>query len=373
MNESKDRTGNEVAGPESESAVRTEAVTESEAHLRLVLETAGLGVWEWNVVDDVVHVSERLLPALGLREGAAFPNYETALASVCDEDRERCDQAVKRALAGEGSFALEFRVVWPDGSLQWISSTALVFRDASGSAVRMIGVTNDITERKQSERTRAELLARIVAAQEDERRRVSRELHDEMGQSLAALIVGLESLKGQLGDEQPARERIRELQDLANRLSQDVHLMAWELRPPALDDLGLEAALRRYVTQWSRRTNVAADWHAQGIDTRRLPSQIETTIYRVVQEALTNVIKHAAASRVSVIVNASGESVSAIVEDDGKGFDAEATAQAAKSHRKLGLVGIRERVWLVGGAASIESAPGRGTTVYARIPLAQDG
>src|SRR5262249_59052507 len=132
------------------------------------------------------------------------------------------------------------------------------------------------------------LLSRIVAAQEEERRRVSRELHDQMGQSLAALIVGLESLKANFADAPPALDRLRELQDMANGLSQKVHSLTWDLRPPALDDLGLHMALQRYVEQWSERSRIEVDWHANGFASRRLPSRVQTTLYRVVQEALTN-------------------------------------------------------------------------------------
>jgi two-component system CheB/CheR fusion protein len=306
---------------------------------------------------------------VGLAAGAVIPHYNATLAIVHEEDRMRYDLAIDQALKGLADYELEFRVVWPDGSVHWIASKGLVLRNRAGEPVRMIGVAMDISERKQAEQLRYQVLSRIVAAQEDERRRVSRELHDQMGQNLAALMVGLEALKANFAEAPPALDRLRELQELANGLSQEVHSLAWELRPPALDDLGLHTALQRYVEQWSERSGVAVDWHTNGFTSRRLPSEVETTLYRVVQEALTNVLKHAQASRVSVILRIAADNVLVIVEDNGKAFDAEFTMQTLDPSYKLGLVGMRERVLLVNGTLNIESVPGHGTTMYVRIPL----
>ncbi|MEN3336221.1 MAG: hypothetical protein V7641_5586 [Blastocatellia bacterium] len=342
--------------------------SESVARLQLALEAADMATWDWDIVHDVLDYSRRLGPMVGLAPGADIPHYNATLAIVHEEDRLRYDQAIDQALKGVADYELEFRVVWPDGSVHWIASKGLVLRNGAGEPVRMIGVAMDITERKQAEQLRYQVLSRIVAAQEDERRRVSRELHDQMGQNLAALSVGLEALKANCAAA-PALDHLRQLQELANGLSQKVHSLAWELRPPALDDLGLHTALQRYVEQWSERSGVAVDWHTNGFTTRRLPSEVETTLYRVVQEALTNVLKHAQASRVSVILRATADNVLVIVEDNGEGFDAEFTRPALDPHYRLGLVGMRERVLLVNGTLNIESAPGHGTTMYVRIPL----
>jgi two-component system, NarL family, sensor histidine kinase UhpB len=343
---------------------------DSEARLRLALEAAGMATWEWDTVQDVLHYSPQLGPMLGLAPGGVHANYKAFLAIVHEQDRDRVEQAVEHALKKTDDYEFEFRVVWPDGSVHWVAGKGLVLRNEAGVAERMIGVTMDITERKKAEQSRYHLLNRTVTAQEEERRRVSRELHDQMGQSLAALIVGLEALKSDCPDSSAARERVRELQELANHLSQAAHSLAWELRPPALDDLGLPMVLERYVAHWSERSHVAVDWHANGFTSQRLPSEIETTLYRVVQEALTNVLKHAQSTRVSLILRATSDSVLAIIEDNGKGFDADAML-CADPHDKLGLVGMQERVLLVNGTLHIESLPGQGTTVYVRVPLVE--
>lgn len=342
---------------------------DSETRLRLALEATGMATWEWDIINDTLHYSPQLGPMLGLAAGATHPNCKAFGAIIYPEDQPRFEQAIARALEGPADYRLEFRVIWPDETVHWLASRGLIVRNEAGEPWRMIGVTMDITERKQAEQSRYQLLNRIVTAQEEERRRVSRELHDQMGQSLAALMVGLESLKVNFADAPPVLDRLRELQDMANGLSQKVHSLAWDLRPPALDDLGLHLALQRYVEHWSERSQIVVDWHTNGFTSRRLPSRVETTLYRVVQEALTNVLKHAQASRVSLIMRAAADSVSAIVEDNGRGFDAELTMHALDPHYKLGLVGMQERVLLVNGTLNIESVFGYGTTVYVRIPL----
>ena len=148
----------------------------------------------------------------------------------------------------------------------------------------------------------------------------------------------------------------------------------WNSGPTALDDLGLQAALANYAEGWSERSGIEVDFHGTGLDEVRLPVLIETALYRVVQEALTNVLKHSAAQRVSVVLQRSPGQMSAVVEDDGRGFDADRAPAASAAERRLGLLGMRERVALIGGTLTVESGVGRGTTVIARIPLsAGDG
>jgi PAS domain S-box-containing protein len=227
----------------------------------------------------------------------------------------------------------------------------------------------EIAERKQAEAARAEALQRLVTAQEDERRRISRELHDTLGQYLTALQVGLQTVKEQDGCPADVTESITRMQALALRMDEEVERLSFELRPPALDDLGLEDALRRHVQEWSASSGIAADLHTKSLDHQRLPTSLETAVYRVVQEALTNVRKHARATSVSLIVERRREEVLAIIEDDGCGFDPDAVKHARGSRYKLGLVGMLERAALAGGRLDIESAPGAGTTIYLHVPI----
>ncbi len=266
------------------------------------------------------------------------------------------------------SEALEFRVVDKAGGIRWVrKSSRPIFHGDQFMGTR--GLVTDITERKHDEASRMQLLRRLVTAQEEEQRRLSRELHDQTGQSLAALMLGLKSIEDSDQLRETARNRLRQLQELTNQLAHDVHNLAADLRPTALDDLGLHTALSNYLEEWSDRTKIRADFHCNGLIKERLPRQIETAVYRIVQEALTNVVKHANAQNASVILEYRGNRVQAIIEDDGIGFDAERMLSATNEDRRLGLVGMQERVALLEGDLNIESTPASGTTVIIHIPV----
>jgi PAS domain S-box-containing protein len=227
----------------------------------------------------------------------------------------------------------------------------------------------EIAERQQAEATREELRRELLHAQEEERRRIARELHDQMGQNLTALNLGLKALQEADPRSSTLKRLVPPLQDLAAQTARDLHRVALELRPAALDDLGLANALRSLVESWSARCGIAADLEPGQYAARGVPSDIETTLYRIVQEALNNVAKHSGARHVSIILRHTSSHAQVIVEDDGRGFDAESTLHAAKVRGRLGLVGMRERLVLVGGALEVESAPGRGTTLLVRVPI----
>jgi signal transduction histidine kinase len=224
-------------------------------------------------------------------------------------------------------------------------------------------------ERMRAEAARGELLAQLVTAQEEERRRIALELHDQLGQYVTALMLGLKALQDS-GELAGANERLQQLLRLADQLGEEAHRLAWELRPSALDDLGLQGTLRNYLEEWARRFRLAVDFHSNGL-LDRLPAQIETALYRITQEALTNVAKHAQARHVSVILERRQGRVLAIVEDDGRGFDTVEVLERAHTARRMGLVGMHERARLIGGELEIESAPGEGTTIYVRVLLTE--
>jgi two-component system CheB/CheR fusion protein len=228
----------------------------------------------------------------------------------------------------------------------------------------------EIDARKRAVEAHSDALRRLVDAEERERRRVSRELHDQLGQDLTALKLGLKVFRAQDTMSPALQKCVRQLDQLADKLLRDVHRLAWELRPVALDDFGLELALQRYARDWSGQTGVPLDFHSQGLEQSRLPPEVETTFYRVAQEALTNISRHAQAHRVSLILEQRHGGVSLIIEDDGIGFDTTLAAADSPQPRQLGLLGMRERVLLAGGQFNVESSASAGTAVYARIPIA---
>jgi chemotaxis family two-component system sensor kinase Cph1 len=207
-----------------------------------------------------------------------------------------------------------------------------------------------------------------VADQEAERLRIARELHDTLGQSLALLQLGLEALVGGQADSEAFEGSVAALRSLAAELGRDLNRLAWEIRPTALDDLGIQTAIRNLMEAWSERSAIPFDLHIS-LNDERLPSEIGTTLYRVLQEALTNVVRHANATRVGVVLGATERLISLIIEDDGQGFLSDTVDLGNLPPKRLGLLGIRERVALVEGSLEVESSPGKGTTVFVRIPL----
>jgi len=224
-------------------------------------------------------------------------------------------------------------------------------------------------ERLRHEMDEREALRRkLLHAQEEERRRIARELHDQMGQNLTALNVGLKSLlDGQ--SRSGLDSRVQHLQELATQTARDLHRVAVELRPAALDDLGLVKAIRALIETWSTRYRIDVDFEAGQYEAAGVSSEIETILYRIIQEALNNVAKHSGATRVALVLGRTEEQVQAIIEDDGRGFDARVTSQSGNGSGRLGLLGIRERLGIVGGNFKIESAPKRGATLFVRIPI----
>ncbi|HET7567779.1 MAG TPA: GAF domain-containing protein [Gaiellaceae bacterium] len=213
-----------------------------------------------------------------------------------------------------------------------------------------------------SRRVAREALQRVVTAQELERRRLARELHDETGQALTSILLGLGMIE-EAAISDRTKQAVDDVRDLVRATLQDVRQLAVELRPKALDDFGLVAALERLTESFREQTGIGVEF-VPALPGGRLPPEIETALYRIVQESLTNVVKHARASKVSVVLTRKDDSVSVIVEDDGIGFEPARTRDGG-----LGLVGMRERVGLLGGRLTVESRPGAGTTFVAEVPL----
>lgn len=216
------------------------------------------------------------------------------------------------------------------------------------------------------ERQHAELLQRVIAAQEEERKRVARELHDHTGQSLTSLLIGLRTLD-KLQSIGEVRAAVREMRAHATQALEELHQLAYELRPSALDDLGLVAALQRYAEDFGRRTGVRMEVELDPIEGIKLEPATEIALYRIVQEALTNVAKHAEATTASVVLHVRGSALLLIIEDDGKGFEVPDIPHSEGKH--FGLMGMYERVNLLGGKLTVESSPGSGTAIYVEVPL----
>jgi len=244
------------------------------------------------------------------------------------------------------------------------SDNQLLFQSYANLAAVAIQNTLLFEEVRRSNKQLHGLSQRLMKAQEEERLHLSRELHDESGQLLTALTVQLGLLDRTLDHPEAMREKIEELKNTANEIQENLHQLAVNLRPASLDHIGLVTTLQQFITEFNRQYHFSVDFEAVGMEGRRLPGDIETTVFRIVQESLTNVILHSQAKHVEVLLNLLNRNVILIVEDDGIGFMP--TTIGTEDH--LGLFGMRERVEMLGGIFLIESTPGTGTTIKAEIP-----
>ena len=350
------------------------ALRESEERLRLAFAGAQEGVWDWNLETGAVLYSPRWIEMLGYEAHEIEPHV-SAWERLIHPDDVHLAQRLNESLAGGAqTYEGEFRLRHKHGQYIHVLSRGFpVRRDPGGPVVRIVGTHFDLTarkeaealaERQRTEQARTEWLTRLVFAQEDERRRIAREMHDQFGEQLTALARRIERLREAANGRPEMTAPIEALEEVARQLDRDVEQLVWELRPTALDDLGLRAALENYVRNWSQREGIPADLHTSGLLDDRLPSETETTLYRIAQEALTNAARHSRATRVDVILERRDVHVVLIIEDNGVGFD---PARTTTDRLGFGLVGMQERAALVGAQLQIESAPGEGTTVLLRL------
>jgi signal transduction histidine kinase len=236
------------------------------------------------------------------------------------------------------------------------------------SSQASVAVENAVLfEKMQASTARMQQLSRrLVEAQENERRHISRELHDEAGQALASLRFGLRLLEKDIERGASVSGRVAELMQRTDAVIDGLHRLAVDLRPASLDHLGLEVALRQYTRSVGTSFGLAVRFKARGLKSERLPAALETALYRIVQEAMTNVVRHARATRVDVLVELRGDRVTLMIEDDGIGFDPE----ASQVGEHFGLLGIRERAEALGGTLTVESSPGAGSTVVVEVASA---
>jgi len=224
-------------------------------------------------------------------------------------------------------------------------------------------------EVRRKELLRRELLRRVISAQEEERKRIARELHDETGQALTSLLVTLRLME-QAATLSEAQALVARMQEVVGQTLDEIRNLALELRPAVLDDLGLMPALARYAQSCRSRFGLEVGFVSTGLDASfRLPLEVETTLYRIAQEALTNVARHAGATCASILLERRGRTAVLMVEDDGRGFEPMHSSAQTQPHGRLGLYGMEERASLIGGRLTVESRPGLGTTVLVEVPL----
>ena len=366
-----------------------DALRASEERLRGVLESMREGFAHFGSDFTILDVNEETLRLDGRSRGElvgrshwdAFPGTE----------HSPLGDLYRRVMRERVPGSLEHRYQWPDGHDMWVDVRAYPTDDGG-----MACFWRDVTERKHAsdalresqerlrtlneqleERVRERtaevraLFQRLVSAQEEERRRIARDIHDQVGQQMTALRMNLETLRSQAAGRTPLTEQAERTQRLAEELDQSIDFLTWQLRPAALDHLGLSAALQNLVTGWSERFGVAADLAVDAVEDVRLPRDVEANLYRIAQEALHNVAKHADATQVTVYLAQQDGHLVLLIEDNGRGFDARRTQSPDNGGNSMGLMSMQERAALVGGQLHIESLADHGTSIYVRIPQSE--
>jgi PAS domain S-box-containing protein len=359
---------------------RAESVArQNEDRLAMALDAAQMGTWSWQVSNNAVEWSDKTKRMFGLLPGDNELTQEKFLELLHPDDRQLVEQSVANAVNHADPLTIEFRIVQPSGAIRWIRGKGKVLRDERDKSVRMIGLNADITDQKfaeealtrseeklrQSHRQVSALARKLLTVQDSEQRRIARQLHDDLSQKLAALSLGISSLKRRVSDSNGfLRKDLEQLREQADDLTNDIRQLSHHLHPAVLEHLGLVPALQAYIDEFHIKENVEVNLSAQ-ITTKRIPLQISVCLYRVAIEALRNVARHSGAKAANIALMEDEHSLSLKISDHGRGFNVE----HALHGDGLGLVSAEERVRLLEGVLEVKSHEGNGTTVFARIPL----
>ncbi len=348
-----------------------QALRESEERFRLIVDDAPVMMWTARPDTTLDYLNQYCVEFSGLPIEKL--RNEGWLDAVHPDDLDACMGIYVPAFEARKPFSMEYRVRRADGVYRWLLATGIPKFGADGSFTGYIGCDVDITERRNAEdvfrESRAaleishqeiqQLAGSLLTAHEDERRHLARELHDDLTQRLARLAIDA----GRMESANDAPEGVRTLREDLVRLSEDVHALSYRLHPSVLDDLGLVEALRAECDRVARRGELRVEVNASAMPTA-LPAEASLCLFRVAQEALSNVARHSQASEVSVLLSSHNSGLRLAVNDNGNGFN----PGDPRDHASLGLASMRERVRLLHGELDIKSAPGRGTTVVAWVP-----
>ena len=340
----------------------------SQTKLDLALQSALMGVWQWDVVKDKRTFDRQACSLMGISPATFSGTAEELFAVVCPDDRQRVKDALTRTIEQHIPYDVEYRVIWPDGSIHHIAARAHLFLDDGDQQLKVTGVCWDITDRRKAEERMRLLAKHLQTVREEERKRIARELHDDIGQILTAIKIDLVGVQTDCRCEGNARNKIADIQQLLLAGIQSVHTLCRQLRPGALDDLDLSDAIEGLMEDWKVRNQVECTL-CSDVDDEMLSDEIKTAIFRMVQEALTNVSRYAQASEVEIDLVADEQAVNVTITDNGRGME----PGAADKPTSFGLMGMRERIETLGGTLCIESAPGKGVRIEGTIPLSRKG
>ena len=340
-----------------------EKLRKSEERFRLAAQAGKMFAYEWDAGTDVLVRSEQSAQILGIDEGTSNTGQQI-FSRVYPEDQERLMAAIAKLSPEKPQLEISYRMIRPDGSLVWVGRTSRAQFDAQGKITRIVGMVADITENKLAEETLSSLSRRLIKAQEQERSRIARELHDDLGQRMALLQIGLEQFEQDTAElSPPARRHLHDVTEAASELSSNLHNLSHQLHPVKLDLLGLVAAMSSLCRELSKQHGVKINFVHHDVP-GEIGEDVALCVFRIVQEALRNVVKHSGALDAAVELSGKGDGIDVSISDWGTGFNPD----SVRGKGGLGLISMAERLRLVGGHFSIESEPSQGARIRARIP-----
>jgi PAS domain S-box-containing protein len=341
-----------------------QALRESEERFRLAIHAGRMYAFDWDVVRDVIVRSEESRQLFGFNEEPMGITKRGFLARVHPDDRPKFMDSIAECTPEHPHNQISYRLLSSDGAVLWLERTGLVFFDERGKMVRMTGIVADITERRQADEALSMLSQRLIEAQEQERSRIARELHDDVNQRIALAAISLDVIRNSGASAEELREGIEEVRARLLELGTDVQTLSHRLYSPKLEQLGLNKAAESFCREFSQQHGVKIDFSSKDVP-RDLPAEIGLCLFRILQESLQNAAKHSGSHDLRVSLTARSDNLQLTVSDSGKGFDPDETLKA----EGIGLASMKERVKLVDGELSIRTERGHGTTVFARVPL----
>jgi signal transduction histidine kinase len=335
---------------------------QTQQSVNLAADAARLGILVWETPNSQMWTSEKWNEIHGYepKEQVTFQNF---LSRVHTQDRQVVERSIKDAVTRKGGFLVQHRVTLPDGHVRWISNNGRVEAIGNTGGARVLGISIDVTDQVIAEMESREMSGRLIGAQEEERKRIARDLHDDLNQRLAMLSMETDQL-GRIDHTPGAQPLIEEIAQQVRSLSTEIHNLSYQLHPAKLEHLGLVAATRSLCTKQSEVWGLPVDFIQAGIP-RELNRATSLTLYRIVQESLQNIGKHSEATVARVELTRQNDAVRLLIFDNGRGFDMESISKRAG----LGLLGMRERVHLAHGHMVVQSAPGKGTSIEVRVPI----
>jgi len=339
--------------------------------LRLAMESGKSTGWDWDLVSGQSLWFGDLQTTFGIDSDTYLASAQEFYRYVHPEDREHVSRMIAQAIADQRPYTAEFRMVRRDGAVRWVAARSKFYCSRKGEAERMVGMAVDITERKMAEEALASLSGRLIDAQEEERKRIARELHDDYNQRVAMLANDLARLATNDGESSAAADPsqpLRHLKDRVCELGADLHSLSHRLHPSTLKVLGLVAAVRAFCKEFEQQQGVHVEFGHEKVP-RDVPEDAELCLFRIAQEGLRNIKRHSGANRAEVCLECLDGRLHLAVSDRGSGFDSTKPAE----QRGIGLRSMEERLRVLGGHLEVRSRPMEGTRIDAWLPLERDG